>query len=53
MHVLRERGSPDGWKRWAALGVTKQDKAHILAPHLKAKLVRRLGTHRNGRYVLA
>ena len=37
---------------WAALAVTKQGAAHILAPLLKAKLVRRVGTRKNGRYVL-
>ena len=38
---------------WAALNVTKQGAAHILAPLLKAKLVKRIGTRKNGRYSLA
>lgn len=38
---------------WAALNVTKQGAAHILAPLLKAKLVKRIGTRKNGRYILA
>ena len=38
---------------WAALDVTKQGAAHILAPLLKAKLVKRIGTRKTGRYVLA
>jgi Fic family protein len=38
---------------WAALKVTKQGAAHILAPLLKAKLVKRIGTRKTGRYLLA
>jgi Fic family protein len=38
---------------WAALAVTKQGAAHILAPLLKTKLIRRVGTRKNGRYLLA
>ncbi len=38
---------------WAALDVTKQGAAHILAPLLKAKLVKRIGTRKTGRYLLA
>jgi Fic family protein len=38
---------------WAALAVTKQGAAHILAPLLKSKLIRRVGTRKNGRYLLA
>jgi len=37
---------------WAALDVTKQGAAHILAPLLKAKLVKRIGTRKTGRYLL-
>ena len=33
--------------------VTKQGAAHILAPLLKAKLVKRIGTRKTGRYILA
>ncbi len=38
---------------WAALAVTKQGAAHILAPLLKAKLVKRIGTRKTGCYILA
>ena len=38
---------------WAALAVTKQGAAHILAPLLKSKLIKRVGTQKNGRYLLA
>lgn len=53
LHLLRERH--DGLapaEIWAALDVTKQGAAHILAPLLKAKLVKRIGTRKTGRYVL-
>ncbi len=53
LHILRDRGAVAPAELWAALGVTKQGAAHILAPLLKAKLVKRIGTRRNGRYVLA
>jgi hypothetical protein len=32
--------------------VTKQGAAHILQPLLKAKLVKRVGTRKTGRYIL-
>jgi Fic family protein len=54
LQLLRDR--PEGLapaEIWAALAVTKQGAAHILAPLLKAKLVRRVGTRKNGRYLLA
>ena len=54
LHLLRDR--PEGLtpaELWAALHVTKQGAAHILAPLLKAKLVKRIGTRKTGRYVLA
>ena len=54
LHLLRDRH--DGLapaEIWAALDVTKQGAAHILAPLLKTKLVKRIGTRKTGRYVLA
>ena len=53
LHLLRERH--DGLapaEIWAALDVTKQGAAHILAPLLKTKLVKRIGTRKTGRYLL-
>ncbi len=53
LHLLRDK--PDGLtpaEIWAAINVTKQGAAHILAPLLKAKLVKRVGTRKSGRYVL-
>ena len=52
LHLLRERHGLTPAELWAALGVTKQGAAHLLAPLLKAKLVKRVGTRKNGRYVL-
>lgn len=54
LHLLREH--PEGMSPaeiWAALDVTKQGAAHILAPLLKGKLVKRTGTRKSGRYLLA
>jgi Fic family protein len=54
LHLLRDR--PEGLvpaEIWTALDVTKQGAAHILAPLLKARLVKRIGTRKNGRYLLA
>lgn len=52
LHLLRERHGLAPSEIWAALEVTKQGAAHILAPLLKAKLVKRIGTRKMGRYVL-
>lgn len=52
LHLLRERHGLTPPDLWAALGVTKQGAAHILQPLLKARLVRRIGTQKNGRYIL-
>jgi Fic family protein len=52
LHLLRERHGLTPSDLWAALAVTKQGAAHLLAPLLKAKLVKRVGTRKNGRYVL-
>ena len=52
LNLLREHQGLAPSEIWAALGVTKQGAAHILAPLLKAKLVKRIGTRKTGRYVL-
>lgn len=54
LHLLRAR--PEGLapaEIWTALDVAKQGAAHILAPLLKAKLVKRTGTRKSGRHLLA
>jgi DNA-binding MarR family transcriptional regulator len=50
--VLRECHGLAPSEIWAVLDVTKQGAAHILAPLLKAKLVKRVGTRKTGRCVL-
>jgi Fic family protein len=52
LHLLRDHQSMTPNEIWAALGVTKQGAAHILAPLLKARLVKRIGARKTGRYVL-
>ena len=52
LHLLRERHGLTPAELWAALSVTKQGAAHLLGPLLKAKLVKRVGTRKNGRYIL-
>ena len=52
LNLLREQHGLSPAQIWAALRVTKQGAAHILQPLLKAKLVRRVGTRKNGRYIL-
>jgi Fic family protein len=53
LHLLRDQTNGLAPAEiWAALQVTKQGAAHILAPLLKAKLVKRIGTRKSGRYVL-
>jgi Fic family protein len=52
LHLLRDRHGLTPQELWDALGVTKQGAAHILQPLLKAKLVKRIGTQKNGRYIL-
>ena len=53
LHLLRERHGLAPGEIWEALDVTKQGAAHILQPLLKSKLVKRIGTRKNGRYILA
>lgn len=52
LHLLRERHSLAPSEIWEVLKVTKQGAAHILQPLLKARLVKRVGTRKNGRYIL-
>ena len=51
--LLRSQHGLAPGELWEALNVTKQGAAHILQPLLKAKLVKRVGTRKNGKYVLA
>ncbi|MCC6595186.1 MAG: MarR family transcriptional regulator, partial [Rhodanobacteraceae bacterium] len=46
------RGSLSPREIWSGLKISKQGAMDLLRPLLKAGLVRRVGTLKNGRYVL-
>ncbi len=51
--LLRDRGPMAPREIWSALGVSKQGAIDLLRPLLDSGLVRRAGTRKSGRYVLA
>lgn len=53
LHLLREKGSLSPSEIWEGLGVSKQGALDLLRPLMEARLVRRVGTRKSGRYVLA
>lgn len=53
LDLLREHKSLSPRELWEAVGVSKQGALDLLRPLMKAGLVRRIGTRKNGRYVLA
>jgi Fic family protein len=53
LHLLREHKALAPREIWAAIGVSKQGALDLLQPLIKAKLVRRIGTKKTGRYILA
>ena len=53
LHLLRERRSLAPAEIWAALGISRQGAMNLLKPLLKVKLIRRVGTKKSGRYLLA
>ena len=52
LNLLREQRGMAPSEIWAALRVTKQGAMHILQPLLKTRLVKRVGSRKNGRYIL-
>ena len=52
LKLLGQRGSLTPPELWAALKVSRQGAMDLLRPLLKARLVKRIGTLKNGRYVL-
>lgn len=52
LQLLRAHGSLSPREIWSGLQVSKQGAMDLLRPLLKARLVRRVGTLKNGRYVL-
>jgi DNA-binding MarR family transcriptional regulator len=53
LQLLRDRKSMAPQEIWDALGVSKQGALDLLNPLMKAGLVRRVGTRKSGRYILA
>jgi Fic family protein len=53
LHLLREHKAMTPREIWDSVGVSKQGALDLLRPLIKAGLVRRLGTKKTGRYVLA
>jgi Fic family protein len=52
LQLLRVRGNLSPRELWDGLGISKQGAMDLLRPLIKAGLVRRIGTQKNGRYVL-
>ena len=53
LQLLRDPKSMTPQEIWEALGVTKQGAIKLMQPLLDAGLVRRVGTRKSGRYILA
>ena len=53
LQLLRHHKSMAPQEIWDALGMTKQGAIKLMQPLLDAKLVRRVGTRKSGRYILA
>jgi Fic family protein len=53
LQLLRDYKSMTPQEIWDALGVTKQGAMKLMQPLLEAGLVRRVGTRKTGRYLLA
>lgn len=53
LQLLRDQKSMTPKEIWDALGVTRQGAIKLLQPLLEARLVRRIGTRKSGRYILA
>jgi Fic family protein len=53
LQLLRDHRSMAPSEIWAALGLSKQGSLDLLRPLIEAKLVKRVGTKKSGRYILA
>jgi len=53
LQMLRDRKSMTPQEIWDGLGVSKQGALDLLRPLIKARLVRRVGTNKSGRYIFA
>lgn len=53
LQMLREKGSLSPKEIWDGIGVSKQGAIDLLNPLMSAGLVKRVGTRKSGRYILA
>lgn len=53
LHMLRDHKSMAPQEIWDAIGVSKQGALDLLRPLMKSGLVKRVGTRKSGRYILA
>lgn len=53
LRLLREKGSLSPKEIWDGVGVSRQGAMDLLRPLMEAGLVKRVGTRKSGRYVLA
>ena len=53
LHLLRERKALTPREIWEAVGVSKQGALDLLRPLIEAGLIKRVGTKKTGRYLLA
>jgi cell filamentation protein, protein adenylyltransferase len=53
LQLLRDHKSMTPQEIWDALGVTKQGAIKLMQPLIDASLIRRVGTRKSGRYILA
>jgi Fic family protein len=52
LQLLRDRKSLSPREIWDAIGVSKQGALDLLRPLIKARIVKRIGTKKMGRYIL-
>ena len=53
LRMLREKGSLSPKEIWDGIGISKQGALDLLRPLMSARLVKRVGTRKSGRYLLA
>ncbi|MGH9649718.1 MAG: Fic family protein, partial [Terriglobales bacterium] len=53
LRLLREKGSLSPKEIWEGVGISRQGAMDLLRPLMEARLVKRVGTRKSGRYVLA
>ena len=53
LQLLRDNKSMSPSEIWSALGISKQGALDLLNPLMDAGLVKRVGSKKSGRYILA